>query len=484
MTTQAQLSDRAFLGHPRGLAPLFFTEMWERFSYYGIRALLILYMTAAAPAGLGLDVVSAGGVYGLFTGCAYLFALPGGWIGDRFLGQQRSVMLGGALIAIGNFAMMASSQGAFLLALLAIAIGTGLLKTNCTAAVGALYAQGDVRRDAGFSIYYFGVNLGAGIAPLICGYVGQRVDFRYAFGLAGVCMLAGLIQFQFTAKRMLGGVGVEPVAPATPQDRRLLAIAGVLLPATIAAIGIFQLPISKIADGFGVLLSLTVIAVFGGLLSSRTLDAAEKRRVVTVAVLFIASALFWSIFEQAGSTLNLFADRSTNNSFFGIEFPSSYFQSFNSIFLYALTPFFVWLWVKLGDRDPSPAVKFAAGLFFAAGGFFVMTFAAMAAAGGGRVSPLWLTACYLLHTIGELCLSPVGLSAMTKLAPPRIGGFIMGVWFLSISVGNFMGGRMSSLYESLPLTNLFGYVGAFGALVGLVLLAVARPVTRLMGGVK
>jgi POT family proton-dependent oligopeptide transporter len=257
-----------------------------------------------------------------------------------------------------------------------------------------------------------------------------------------------------------------------------------LVPLTVAAVALLRVPVSQLADGFGVLLSLTVIGVFGGLLTSRTLDTAEKRRVVTVAVLFVASALFWSIFEQAGSTLNLFADRSTENRLFGVDFPSSYFQSFNSIFLYALTPFFVWLWVKLGDRDPSPAVKFSIGLFGGAGGFFVMTLAAMAAAGGGRVSPLWLTACYLLHTIGELCLSPVGLSAMTKLAPARIGGFMMGVWFLSISVGNYMGGRLSSFYESLPLQDLFGYVGAFGALVGVLLLAIARPVTRLMGGAR
>ena len=203
-----------------------------------------------------------------------------------------------------------------------------------------------------------------------------------------------------------------------------------------------------------------------------------------ILVLFLASALFWSIFEQAGSTLNLFADRSTDNRIFGISFPSSYFQSLNSIFIYALAPAFAWLWVRLGDRDLSVVTKFSIGLFGAGGGFLIMMFAAIAAGPSGKVSPMWLTACYLLHTIGELCLSPVGLSAMTKLAPKGIAGMTMGVFFLSISVGNFLGGRLASFYESIPLDKLFGYVGAFGIAMGLIMLAVSRPVTRLMGGAK
>lgn len=483
MTTAAP-RERTFFGHPIGLSTLFFTEMWERFSYYGIRALLILYMTAAKPAGLGLDVPTAGAIYGLFTGCAYIFALPGGWLGDRFLGQHKSVWIGGLLIALGNFGMMVPSLGAFVLALLFISLGTGLLKTNATATVGALYQQGDPKRDAGFSIYYFGVNLGAGIAPLICGYVGQQIDFRYAFGLAGLCMILGVIQFQLTVARNLGPIGRDPVSPATPQDRRILQIALGTLFAVVAAIAILEVPIATVSDGFAILLLLTSAGAFGGLLLNKSFTAAERGRIMVVGVLFIASALFWSIFEQAGSTLNLFADRSTDNRLFGLPFPSSWFQSVNSICLYALTPFFVWLWVRLGDRDPSPVSKFSVGLFGAGGGFLVMLFAAMAAGDAGKVSPLWLFGCYLLHTIGELCLSPVGLSAMTKLAPARIGGFMMGVWFLSIAVGNFMGGRLGALYESFPLTQLFGYVGGTGILIGLILLAISKPVTKLMGGIK
>jgi POT family proton-dependent oligopeptide transporter len=476
--------DTSFFGHPRGLATLFFTEMWERFSYYGIRALLILYMTAlASQHGLGLDVPTAGAIYGLFTACAYIFSVPAGWIADKFLGQQRSVVLGGLLIAAGNFGMTLPAIGPFLISLFAIAIGTGFLKTSCTTTVGFLYKQGDVRRDAGFSLYYVGINIGAGIAPLICGYVGQRVNYRYAFALAGLCMLAGLIQFVLT-RGHLSGAGVAPAVVATPGDRQKLiyGVAAVLIAAGLVAV--LAIPIEKVADGFAVLLLAAVVVTFAGLLLSKDYNREEKKRIQVILVLFVGSALFFSIFEQAGSTLTLFADRSTDNRVFGISFPSSYFQSVNSVFIYLLAPLFAWFWVRLGDRDLSPVTKFSIGLFGAGGGFLVMMFAAIAAGPTGKVSPMWLTMTYLLHTIGELCLSPVGLSAMTKLAPQRIAGMIMGVFFLSISVGNFMGGRLASFYESIPLDKLFGYVGAFGIAVGLIMLAISRPVSRLMGGVK
>jgi POT family proton-dependent oligopeptide transporter len=476
--------DTAFFGHPLGLSTLFFTEMWERFSYYGIRAILILYMTAAvADHGMGLDVATAGALYGLFTSCVYVFSLPAGWIADRFLGQQRSVIIGGLLIAAGNFGMMAPGMGMFVLSLLTIAVGTGFLKTSCTTAVGGLYRQNDVRRDAGFSLYYVGINIGAGAAPLIVGYIGQRIQYRYGFGVAGAFMLAGLAQFVIT-RGFLGEVGKVPAVTNNPSDKKVLTIGVVILTIALGALFALQIPVDAVADGFGVLLLVAIVITFAGLLLSKDFTSVEKKRIQAVLVLFLASALFWSIFEQAGSTLNLFADRSTNNRVFGISFPSSYFQSLNSIYIYALAPLLAWLWIKLGDRDLSIPTKFSIGLFGAGGGFLVMMFAAVAAAGGVKVSPAWLAVCYLIHTVGELCLSPVGLSAMTKLAPERIAGFMMGVWFLSISAGNFLGGRLSSLYESLPLPKLFGYVGGFGIAVGLLLLVLARPITRLMGGVK
>ena len=475
--------DRTFFGHPRGLSTLFFTEMWERFSYYGIRALLILYMTAAVDKhGMGMSVAIAGALYGLYTSCAYLFALPAGWMADRFLGHQRSVILGGLLIAAGNFGLMLPSLGTFVASLLLMAVGTGFLKTSCTTVVGFLYGEHDNRRDSGFTLYYVGINIGAGLAPLICGYVGQTIDYRYAFGLAGLFMLAGLIQFQITRK-YLGDAGRHP-AVSTATDRRILVIGSAILLIALAALFVMRVSVARAADGFAAVLLIAVVVTFGGLILSKDFTPVEKKRIYVILVLFVASALFWSIFEQAGSTLNLFADRSTDNRLFGFAFPSSWFQSLNSGFIYLMGPFLAWLWIRMGDRDPSLVTKFAIGLLGAGAGFVVMVFAAHAAGDGGRVSPLWLTAVYLIHTVGELCLSPVGLSAITKLAPARIAGLTMGVWFLSISVGNFFAGRMASFYESMPLDKLVGYAGGLGIAVGLVLLAISRPVTKLMGGVK
>lgn len=476
--------DTAFVGHPRGLSTLFFTEMWERFSYYGIRALLILYMTAKAEQhGLGLSVAVAGAIYGLYTSCAYIFALPSGWIADRFLGHQNSVLVGGLLIAAGNFGLMLPSVGTFILALLLMAIGTAFLKTSCTTVVGFLYPQGDQRRDSGFTIYYVGINVGAGAAPLLLGYVGQTIEFRYAFGLAGLFMLAGLTQFVLT-RGFLGTSGAKPAAPAAASDRRTLMLGSGILLAVVAGLFFAQASIEAVANGFAVVLLVAVAATFSGLILSKDFTPVEKKRIYVILVLFVASALFWSIFEQAGSTLNLFADRSTRNSIFGWVFPSTYFQSLNPIYIYALGPLLAWLWVKLGDRNPSPVSKFAFALLGAGGGFLVMVLAAQAAGTDGKVSPLWLAGVYLLHTVAELCLSPVGLSAITKLAPARIAGMTMGVWFLSVSVGNFFAGRMASFYESMPLDTLVGYAGAVGVAFALVLWLISKPITGLMGGVK
>jgi POT family proton-dependent oligopeptide transporter len=377
---------------------------------------------------------------------------------------------------------MLPSLGTFVCSLLVMAVGTGFLKTSCTTVVGFLYGEKDVRRDSGFTLYYVGINIGAGLAPLICGYVGQTIDYRYAFGLAGLFMLAGLIQFQVTRK-YLGDAGRLPAA-STAQDRRILGVGSGALAVALAVVILMRPAVEKVADGFGGLLVIAVVVTFGGLILSKDFTPVEKKRIYVILVLFVASALFWSIFEQAGSTLNLFADRSTDTHLFGFAFPSSWFQSLNSGFIYVLGPLLAWLWIRLGDRDPSLVTKFAIGLLCAGAGFLVMVFAARAAGDAGRVSPLWLTAVYLIHTVGELCLSPVGLSAITKLAPARIAGLTMGVWFLSISVGNFFAGRMASFYESMPLDKLVGYAGGLGIAVGMVLLLISRPVTRMMGGVK
>jgi POT family proton-dependent oligopeptide transporter len=483
--------DRSFFGHPRGLSTLFFTEMWERFSYYGMRALLILFMTAPlAQGGLGFDTASAGAVYGLYTSMVYLATLPGGWLADRLIGQRNAVLYGGVLIASGHFSMAFPTLVTFYLGLLLIVIGTGLLKGNVSVIVGQLYGPEDVRRDAGFSIFYMGINLGAFIAPLICGYLGQRVNWHYGFAAAGVGMVIGLIQYTLGAK-YLGNAGLRPAAPRSTEDVQrlkqrtvmgIVVLVGALLAFGGASYtGAISVAPTQVADIAGYLLLVATLAFFGWLYLAGDWTPLERNRLYVIGVFFVAAALFWSLFEQAGSTLNLFADRDTRTVFLGYSYPSSWFQSVNSLFVWTLAPVFAWLWIRMGDRQPSTSVKFSLGLLFVGAGFAVLVAAARLAEGGVQVSPVWLIVVYLLHTAGELCLSPVGLSAMTKLAPARIAGLMMGVWFLATSVGNFIAGRLAGFYEAMPLPKLFTSIAMFGIGAGVVMLILSPSIRRLMG---
>ena len=488
--------DRAFFGHPRGLSTLFFTEMWERFSYYGMRALLILFMTASvSTGGLGFDTAAAGAVYGLYTSMVYMSTLPGGWIADRVIGQRRAVLYGGILIACGHFSMAFPTLATFYLGLFLIVIGTGLLKGNVSVIVGQLYGPRDARRDAGFSIFYMGINLGAFIAPLICGYLGQRVSWHAGFASAGVGMVIGVIQYVLGA-RYLGDAGLRAATAGNPSAlqaaRRQARIWGVVIAAAALIVGggaytgILPITATQIADGAGYLLLALCVGFFGWLFFGGDWTPEERNRLYVIAVFFLAAALFWSLFEQAGSTLNLFADRDTRTTILGWSYPSSWFQSMNSLFVWAFAPVFAWLWLALGRRgtEPSTPVKFALGLILVGAGFGILVVAARLAQSGVQVSPMWLTVVYLLHTFGELCLSPVGLSAMTKLAPARIAGLMMGVWFLAASVGNFIAGRLAGFYESMPLPALFTNVALFGIAAGLLLLPFARPIRKMMGEVN
>jgi POT family proton-dependent oligopeptide transporter len=487
-------TDTAFFGHPRGLSTLFFTEMWERFSYYGMRALLILFMTApAARGGLAFDTAVAGAVYGLYTSMVYMTSLPGGWIADRLIGQRRAVLYGGILIAAGHFCLALPSLTTFYTGLSLIVVGTGLLKGNVSVIVGQLYGPDDRRRDAGFSIFYMGINLGAFIAPLVCGYLGQRVSWHAGFAAAGVGMTFGLIQYVLGG-RFLGDAGLRPSPAASPEAARVferrvrlwgggaalvlgLAIAGLLS-------GAFTVTISQVADAAGYLLLVITVGLFGWMFLAAEWTSAERKRLYAITALFLAACIFWSEFEQAGSTLNLFADRATRTSVLGWNFPSSYFQSLQPLFIIVFAAVFAWLWIRLGRREPSSPAKFGFGLILVGAGFALLVVAASLAAAGEKVSPLWLVATYLLHTFGELSLSPVGMSATTRLAPDRVAGLMMGVWYLAISVGNFFGGRLSSLYGSMPLPELFGAIAIVGLLAGVVMLMLAVPIKRLMGAVN
>jgi POT family proton-dependent oligopeptide transporter len=497
-------TDTRFFGHPRGLATLFFTEFWERFSYYGMRAILILFMTApVATGGLAFDTAKAGVIYGTYTALAWLACLPGGWIADRFLGQRRATLYGGVVIMIGHISLAVPTIASFYLGLACVVLGTGLLKPNVSTMVGQLYGPEDARRDAGFSIFYMGINLGASVSPFLCGWlassrfggilqtVGLRPElaWHWGFGAAAVGMFCGILQYLGGWKH-LGTAGMNPMVPDDPaehaRNRRRLqlgivtTVAGILAVAALARAGAFRVTPKGVADGFGIGLLIGTVLLWAGLLGIRSWTRSERKRLLTILLLFIASTVFWSVYEQAGSTLNLFADRSTDDSLFGRAFPASWFQSVSPIFIILLAPVFAWLWVRLGKRDPSSPTKFVFGLAFVGLGFVVLVPAATQSAAGVKVSPLWLMLTYLLHTVGELCLSPVGLSATTKLAPARVAGLMMGVWFLSISLGSYLGGRVASVYEAFSLSALFGVVGGIAMAAALVLALAVRPINRML----
>lgn len=476
--------------HPRGLCTLFFTEMWERCSYYGMRALLILFMTAdPSNGGLGFSVPMAGAVYGLYTAGVYLAALPGGWVADRILGAQRAVWCGGLLIAAGQFTLALPQVETFFLGLLLVVLGTGLLKPNISTIVGKLYPEGGARRDAGFTIFYMGINIGAFIGPLLCGWLGESVDWHLGFAVAGAGMAGGLVQFQLMRGR-LGEAGIRPESDrVTGADRRWLgiALAGLALFVALLWTGILRVdPIRIAQDGKWVIAGLAAVA-FIRLFLSRDLSGEEKRRVGVVAILFVAAALFFSGFEQAGSSFNLFAERHTTRMIGTWEMPAGWFQMAGPIFVILLAPLMasLWVWLARRGRDPSLAVKFALGLLVLAAGFLVMIVASQRAV-GGRVWPAWLLATFLVHTVAELCISPVGLSSVTKLAPARLVGQMMGLWFLATSLGNLIAGLIAGESGGSPaeMAGRFLGVAISATSLAVLLLALARPLRRWMVGVR
>ena len=450
----ALTDDRAFFGHPRGLSTLFFTEMWERFSYYGIRPLLVLFMTAALlDGGFGFDRETASAIVGIYAFCVYLASLPGGWIADRWLGLQRAIWYGGILIALGHLAIALSAvfhQATFFVGLILIVAGTGLLKPNISAIVGDLYPPNEpARRDAGFSIFYMGINIGALIAPLVTGYLGERVGWHYGFGAAGVGMVIGLITFKMRAPSTLRGIGLEPsVGPEEQRKVKMyvgIAVGIIVAVVLMALAGLFTINAPALAARMRDVVLAMAALYFLYLFTLAGLNTDEKKRVAVIVVLFIFATIFWSAFEQAPTSLNLFAADFTDRNLFGWEVPILWLQSINSFFVITFAPVFAALWMTLGRRgkNPSSPAKFAFGLFFAGLGFLVMVLAANKVIDGGglvKVSMMWLTVSYLLQTFGELALSPVGLSSMTKLAPRRFAGQMMGVWFMAAALGNLIAG--------------------------------------------
>jgi proton-dependent oligopeptide transporter, POT family len=459
-------------GHPRGLTTLFFTEMWERFSYYGMRALLLLFMTVpVARGGLAMDARHAAAIYGLYTGGVYFTAIPGGWIADRLLGQRRAVLWGGILIALGHYCLAVDILPFFFGGLVLIVLGTGLLKPNISSMVGQLYAPDDQRRDAGFSIFYMGINTGALIAPIICSYLGEKVAWHWGFGAAAVGMTFGIVQYVLGAHR-LGNAGLLRTPPVNPAAT-WATVLGAIAAASVVLWALWDWKDLVILGG---------TAVFFVRLVRQGQTPVERKRIGAVIVLFVFATLFWGAFEQAGSSLNLFAERFTRRVVLGWEFPAGWFQSMNSLFLVLLAPVFAWAWIRLGKREPSSPTKFVLALIFVGLGFLLVAVAAYLG-DGQPVSPWWLIGVYFFHTLGELSLSPVGMSAVTKLAPARLVGSMMGVWFLSISLGNFIGGRVAGQFETFPLPSLFGAVFLTTTAAAVVLALLVRPIRGLMTGV-
>ena len=486
-----------FPGHPRGLPILFFTEMWERFSYYGMRALLILFMTGStieSNPGMGFDVVTAGAIYGLYASMVYLLALPGGWVADQLWGQRKAVFVGGCIIASGHFSMAIPTQFTFFLGLILIVIGTGLLKPNVSSVVADLYPEGGAKRDAGFSIFYMGINVGAFCGPLLCGWLGEGYNWHWGFSLAGFGMVLGLIQFRL-GYRSLGNAGVlrtdktrEAVAALA---RRFYGIFGALVAAVVAfgllvSNGTIAVALPDIAQYLAYVILGIIGAYFAYVIFFGGHTRDEVKKVWVILWLFLLAALFWSGFEQAGSSLNIFARDYTDRTIGSWEYAASWLQSVNALFIVILAPVFGWLWVWLANRNANPSVpmKFALGLLGLAAGFFVIAWGAANATPEAPVSASWLIVMYFLHTVGELALSPVGLSAMTKLAPRNRISQMMGVWFVAAALGNLIAGLVAGRLEGLEPSPLYFAVATIVGSAGVVAVLVSPFMKRLVGDVK
>lgn len=489
-------SDKTFFGHPRGLATLFFTEMWERFSYYGMRALLFLFMVASVEkGGMGLSDEVGGAIYGLYTMFVYLLALPGGWLADKVFGLRKSVFYGGCIIAIGHFCMAIPSMETFFLGLLFIVIGTGFLKPNISSLVGALYSDDQhAKRDAGFSIFYMGINIGATISPLITGYLGQKVNWHYGFGVAGIGMALGVLQYKLT-EHTLGDAGLlSKASKDSPARKKIiygLWVVVLLLALLMALLFQHKIVINPVtfAHAARFVILGSVVVYFIAILLFEKLDKVERNRILAIGIFFFASALFYAGFEQQGSTLNLFAERYTN--MFG--WPSSYLQSVPTIYVVLLVPVVAWLWQWLAKRKMNPSIpaKLSFGLMFMGLGFAVMIGASMVVVAGDKPWPTWLAATYLLHTLGEICLYPIGLSAVTKLSPQRLVGQMMGVWFMSLALGNLNAGLIAGEFnEKAILANpsimvdIFALMTKVMLISGIIVLLLSKPIRKLIGNIQ
>ncbi len=482
---------KGFFGHPKGLLSLFFTEFWERFSYYGMRAILLYYMYYELnQGGLGLEQSTANSIMAVYGSLVYMSGIIGGWIADRILGTTKTVFYGGIAIMLGHVALaLPGGINTLFVSMAFIIIGTGLLKPNISSIVGEMYADNDVRRDSGFSIFYMGINMGAFIAPLIVGTIGLNYNFHLGFGIAAVGMLLGLIVFMVTKKKYLGLAGSYVPNPLPKEDRKNLLLRVTLALAVIVVIGYFLIENGIMTiDVFTMIISILGIVIptiyFIVMYRSTKTNADEKSRVLAYIPLFISAMVFWAIAEQGSIILAQYADQRTDLTIGSWEISPAWFQSLNPLFIIAIAPVFAWLWVRLGNRQPSTPKKFAFGLFFASMSFLVMMIPAYVNGTETLVSPWWLVLSFFLVVMGELLLSPVGLSATTKLAPQAFAAQTMSLWFLTNASAQAINAQVVKFYSPENEIVYFGVIGVIALIIGLMLFFFAPKIEKLMRGIR
>lgn len=478
-----------FVGQPKGLFTLFFTEFWERFSYYGMRAILLFYMYySVKDGGLGLDRTQANIIMSLYGSLIYMSGIIGGWIADRILGTRKAIFYGGILIMLGHIALsLPLGATGLYISMVFIIVGTGLLKPNVSAVVGDLYAENDNRRDAGFSIFYMGINLGAFTSALITGFVQQKIGFHAGFAVAAVGMAVGLVVYLWRQKD-LGLAGSFAPNPLQPHERKKTAMMFIGGAVAILIIGfIAKVTGTLTIENFSVLITILGIAIPTVLItvmyrSNKTTDD-EKSRLLAYIPLFVCAVMFWAIADQSATILATFVDTRTDLTLGNFEIPAAWFQSLNPMFIIIMAPLFALMWTKLGDRGPSTPKKFALSLFFSGASFLIMI-VAIALAGSGLVNPLWVVASFFLVVLGELLLSPVGLSATTKLAPAAFAGQTMALWFLASAAAQAINAQLVRVYAVVSETAYFGVLGALSIALGIILLFMSPMITRAMRGIK
>lgn len=482
---------RGFFGHPKGLFTLFFTEFWERFSYYGMKAILVYYMYyEVSKGGLGIDEKTALAIVSVYGSLVYMSGIIGGWLADRIFGESKAVFYGGILIMLGHITLaIPGSLSLFFVSMVLIVLGTGLLKPNVSTVVGDLYSEQDQRRDAGFSIFYMGINLGSFLAPLTVGTIGMKYNFHLGFGLAAVGMFLGLVMFVYTKKKNLGLAGTYVASPLSPVERKkvflIIGISAVLLAAIVAiTIPLGLLTFDSLIVVIGILGILIPTLYFIVMFRSPRTTNIERSRLIAYIPLFIAAIMFWSIQEQGSTILASYADKRTQLDFAGIHISPAWFQSLNPLFIIILAPVFAWLWTKLGERQPTIPRKFALGLLFAGLSFLVILLPAYFGGEGTLVNPLWLVLSYFIVVLGELCLSPVGLSATTKLAPSAFSAQTMSLWFLSSAAAQAINAQIVKFYSPAKEMIYFGVIGGAAIFLSILLFLFSSKIQGYMKGIQ